>query len=93
MPIYIPPTLTDVSTAFDAYDQGKMSFGDLLLVEQEFYLTDAAASLNTYAKKIGRGRFHGLHPIYARAQYTSRGAPISKKYQRPLPNLAAGPGN
>ena len=64
MPISIPPTLTTVCNAFDAYDKQQISFRDLLLVEQEFYLTADAESLNTYARKIGRGRFLGLHPIY-----------------------------
>ncbi len=68
MPIFIPPTLTDVCAAFDAYDKQQISFRDLLLIEQDFYSTADAESLNTYARKIGRGRFHGLHPIYIAAR-------------------------
>ncbi len=68
MPISIPPTLTDVCGAFDAYDQKLISFRDLLLIEQDFYLTANAESLNAYARKIGRGRFLGLHPIYVAAR-------------------------
>ena len=64
MPATQTPTLTEVSAAFDAYDKQHLSFRDLLLIEQDFYLTADAESLATYAKRIGRGRFQGLHPIY-----------------------------
>ena len=58
------PSLEDVSEAFDAYDQQKITFRELLLIEQEFYQTAKAADLAMYAQKIGRGRYFGLHPIY-----------------------------
>ena len=58
----IQPTLTEMLDAFEQYEAGALSFPLLLQIESAFYRTADAVSLDAYARKVGRGVYHGLHP-------------------------------